>query len=177
MKKLVITFGLIILITSFPNTVMTQTSRSTDVGVSIVKGITITETTPLHFGTMSIPTSQVDVILTTSNSRISSSPSSINLLSQAPLSENATYTVAGSDATTYTISLPENGTVSISSGSDHMNVVDFIAHPASSGVDALTGTLNNSGIDSFNVGATLKLNNSQPFGIYSGTFGITVNYN
>ena len=99
------------------------------------------------------------------------------LLAEAPTAQNAIYSVSGSDAATYAISLPLNGTVSISNGIEHMDIVDFIAHPVSTGTDATVGLLNSAGKDSFTVGATLKLGNNQAFGSYSGTFAISVNYN
>ena len=154
-----------------------QHSRNTSAGATIVKGLTITETTALHFGSMSIPTAAVNVTLTTANGRITPSPSNINLLAQAPIAQNATYIVSGSDASTYAITLPVNGVVKISNGSKQMDIVDFVAHTASAGVDGTVGLLNDSGIDSFTVGATLKLEDEQQFGNYAGTFGITVNYN
>ena len=126
---------------------------------------------------MSIPTAAVNVTLTTSNGRSTTSTENITLLAEAPVSQNAAYTVDGSDAATYSITLPLNGVVTISSGTEHIDVINFIAHPASAGADGLGGTLNGSGADSFTVGATLELGNAQPFGIYAGTFNIAVNYN
>ena len=150
---------------------------STSVGATIVKALSLSQNTPLHFGSMSIPTAPVSVILSTSNGRVATSPSNITLLAQSPVSENATYTVSGSDAATYAITLPANGVVSITNGTEHLDIVDFVAHTVSSGVDGNTGLLSASGTDSFTVGATIKLGNAQPYGSYTGTFGITVNYN
>ena len=177
MKTSSIIFATLLMMVSFSTTVSAQHSINTSAGANIVRGITLAETTPLHFGSMSIPTSAVNVVLTTANERYTSSPANITLLSQFPVSENATYTVAGSEAATYAITLPSNGSVTISNGSKQMDIVDFVAHTASAGVDGNAGHLDASGVDSFSVGATLKLENEQPFGNYTGTFGITVNYN
>ncbi len=177
MKTPFIIFAVLIMMAGFSPAVQAQHSRNTSVGANIVKGLTITETAPLHFGTMSIPTAAVNVTLTTANGRNTPSPANINLLAQAPVSQTATYTISGSNAATYAITLPVNGAVTISNGAEHMDIVDFVAHSASTGVDGSTGLLNDSGVDSFTVGATLKLENEQPFGNYTGTFGITVNYN
>ena len=161
----------------FPGTAFTQNSRNTSAGANIVKGISLSETAPLHFGSMSIPTAAVSVTLTTSNDRMTPSPGNIELLAQAPIAQNATYTVSGSGDATYSITLPTNGTVILSSGLEHLDVVNFVAHPVSSGVDGLAGTLNGSGTDSFTVGATLEVGDAQAFGLYAGTFNIAVNYN
>ncbi|MEI7660829.1 MAG: DUF4402 domain-containing protein [Bacteroidota bacterium] len=178
MKKPII-IGVIIFLAAFPTTFRAQSQNIavTTVGTTIVKALTLTQSAPLHFGSMSIPTAPVNVVLTTSNNRFSSSPSNITLLSQSPVSENATYTVAGSNDATYAITLPSNGIVSISNGSKQIDIVDFVAHTASAGVDGSAGHLDGAGTDSFSVGATIKLENEQPYGNYTGTFGITVNYN
>jgi len=152
-------------------------TASSEAGAKIVKALTLTKTASLHFGTMSIPTGPVNIVLTTNNVRSSTTPQNITLLDQAPVAETAAYTVAGSDDATYSISLPANGVVIISNGSNRMNVDDFSARTASAGVDGLTGHLNSSGSDSFTVGATLKLENAQAYGTYSGSFDITVIYN
>ena len=177
MKTLRFIFPTIILLAGLTSPSSAQFSKNTTAGANIVQGLRISENAPMHFGTMSIPSAPVNVVLTTSNSRTSSSPSNINLLSQFPVSENATYTVAGSGAATYAITLPLNGAVTISNGTDHMEIVNFVAHTVSTGLDGNTGLLDASGTDSFTVGATLKLESGQPFGIYTGTFGISVNYN
>ncbi|MEI6683049.1 MAG: DUF4402 domain-containing protein [Bacteroidota bacterium] len=178
-KRISILVVLVILAVASTTTSLAQShnTANSSVGANIVKALTLTQNAPLHFGSMSIPTAAVSVSLTTSNGRISSSPSNITLLSQAPVSENATYTVAGSNDATYVITLPANGAVTISNGTKSMDIVDFVAHTASAGVDGSSGHLNGEGSDSFTVGATLKLENDQPFGNYTGTFGITVNYN
>jgi len=176
MKSLLILILLIVL-TGSSTTIIAQNATSTNAEVKIVKGLTIKETSALHFGTMSIPSAPVNVILTTANIRKASSPTDITLVTQSPVSENAVYSVSGSDAATYAISLPVNGTVTISNGSQQMDIVDFVARPLSTGADGTTGIMNASGIDSFTVGATLKLGNNQAFGTYTGTFVISVNYN
>ncbi len=177
MKKLIFIAAISLLVYGFSTAALAQVSRNTSCGANIVKGLTLTENTPMHFGSMSVPTAAVSIILTTANGRVASSPENVELLAQAPFSQNATYTVSGSDAATYAITLPANGAVTLSSGSNHIEVVNFIAHPTSAGVDGIAGTLNGSGSDSFTVGATLEMADAQPFGIYSGTFNIAVNYN
>jgi len=169
--------AIFLLMNCFPVMLMAQSLALTSVGAEIVKGITITETSPLQFGTMTIPSAPEEVILTTSNIRLASSPANIELLAQSPVSQNASYTVAGSDGASYVIMLPPNGTVTITNGAQHMDIVDFISHPASTGADGTIGHLDASGMDTFKVGATLKLVNDQAFGTYTGTFSISVNYN
>ncbi|MEI8204030.1 MAG: DUF4402 domain-containing protein [Bacteroidota bacterium] len=170
MKKLY--FILLPLLLLLASGLIAQSTVNTTIGVKIVKGLTLTKTADLHFGTMSIPTAPVSVILSTSNNRIASSPNDITLLAQAPVSTNAAYTVNGSADATYAISLPANGLVTIHSGNNNMTVNSFTCSHG-----GFTGTLNNEGNDQFVLGATLQLEDGQAYGFYSGTFEIIVAYN
>ena len=178
MKTTLKIFAVIAMIAAFTTTMMAQTNaENTAVGAKIVKAITITETAALHFGTMAVPTGAVNLELTTSTVRNPSTPANIVLLAQAPVASNAAYTVAGTAASTYTISLPADGVVTITEGSNPMHVNGFKAKTFSAGVDGLTGTLTALGADSFVVGATLVLASGQAYGFYVGTFDVTVAYN
>ena len=146
-------------------------------GAKIGTELSIVETAALHFGTMTRPTAAVNVVLTPLNIRTVAVPSAISLLSQAPLSCPATYTVYGSKNAHYLVTLPANNTVVISNGSSQMNVDSFTIKSTNPGAGSSTGKLNNQGTDTFRIGATLKLANMQPAGVYTGTFSITVAYN
>jgi hypothetical protein len=69
----------------------------------------------------------------------------------------------------YIITLPDNGTVALSSGAYSMPLNDFSSIPAGSGM--LTA-----GSQILTVGATLSVSPNQPPGNYSGNFNITLNY-
>lgn len=176
MKKSIILIAAVIMMAGLSNSLMAQTVN-TSAGAKIVRAITLAQTAALHFGTMAIPTGAVDLLLTTGNVRTPSVPGNITLLAQSPASTNAAYTVTGSIGATYAITLPGDNTVTITEGSTPMHVDGFQAKTTSAGSNGLTGTLNGSGSDSFVIGATLKLANAQPFGVYSGTFDVTVSYN
>jgi hypothetical protein len=179
MTKTVMVFLVVFMFVCLPNVVKGQATQNTSIGCVILQGLTIKESTPMHFGTMSIPTAPTDIILSTNTTRTATSPSSINLVDQPPYSSVATYTVAGSSDATYAIVLPPDGTVTLSNGSpaNDMSVVNFTARSSLASVDSPTGTLSSSGEDKFVVGATLKLGESQPSGVYTGSFNITINYN
>ena len=176
MKKLLIVFAGMILMVGFTSGLFAQNSATTAAGAMIVQALTLNEVTSLHFGTMSIPTGAVNVSLSTMGVRSASVPANVTLLAQNPVAQNAIYLVSGSSETTYAITLPANNVVQITDGTNSMNVDDFVARTSSAGSDGLIGFLAE-GTDSFVVGATLKLNNAQPAGVYSGTFNVAVNYN
>ena len=153
------------------------TTIASDCDAKVVTALTLTEAHSMHFGTMTIPTGAVNVMLTTGTIVTASIPAFISLLAQSPVPANAIYSVSGSPASTYAITLPGDNLVTISNGTSQVHIDNFVARALSSGLDGLTGTLDGSGNDSFVVGATLKLLNAQPFGDYTGTFNVTVNYN
>ena len=153
-------------------------TETTGIGTKIVKAISLVEEQALHFGAMTIPTGPVEVSISTSNNRTASVPANITLLSQNPLASYAIYDVFGSADATYSINLPPDGIVTITEGTTPMHVDNFASRTDSGpGTDGFTGILDGSGSDYFTVGATLKLANGQPFGVYTGTFNVTVNYN
>ncbi|MCX6268445.1 MAG: DUF4402 domain-containing protein [Bacteroidetes bacterium] len=155
-----------------------QNVENTGIGTKIVKAISLEEQHALHFGTMTIPIGEVDVTVSTTNYRSASVPANITLLPQNPVSSYAIYNVSGSADATYTISLPPDHLVIIYEGLSEMHIDNFLARTGSGpGVDGFTGKLDASGNDYFTVGATLKLSNSQQFGVYSGIFNVTVAYN
>jgi hypothetical protein len=70
---------------------------------------------------------------------------------------------------TYIITLPDNGAVTLTSGSNSMTLSNFVSTP--SGNSVLTA-----GAQIVAVGATLSVGANQPAGNYSGNFSVTVNY-
>ena len=154
-----------------------STTASNQINATVLLALTLTSTHDLHFGTMTVPTGAVNVMLSTTTLISASIPANISLLSVAPFPANGAYHVTGSAGYSYVISLPPDNLVTISGASPPMHIDGFVARAASAGIDGLTGTLDGSGSDNFVVGAMLKLVNAQPMGSYTGTFDVTVNYN
>jgi len=168
-KKITITMLTIVILAFFSVDAMAQT-ENTDAGAKILVGMTITEGTSMHFGTMTVPSTIAEVDLAVGGD-VSIASGTLTLLAQAPTSKAADYYISGDNDATYVITLPTNGTVSITDGSNPMQVIDFISSVGT------TSTLDFSGMDYFSVGATLQLANAQPAGTYTGTFDVSVAYN
>jgi hypothetical protein len=83
----------------------------------------------------------------------------------------ASFRITGDALRTYSISLPADGVVQLTSGSNSMAVNKFTSNPATS------GDLGLGGAQTVSVGATLNVGINQPIGAYSGNFTVTVNYN
>lgn len=175
MKKQMMIMAAIIFMAGLSLSVSAQVTENTEAGAKIVQALTLTETAALHFGTMTVPTGDVNVVLSTDGSVTALIPANITLLSQAPVAQNAAYSVGGSIGSTYVIVLPP-APIQITNGANFMEVNDFTALTSSLGAGT-NGNLGVAGTDLFVVGATLELSANQAPGVYSGTFDVTVNYN
>lgn len=80
----------------------------------------------------------------------------------------ATFTVKGDKSATFTVTLP--GSIILSSGGSTMTLNNFTSNPSGFGV------FGNNGQATLTVGATLQVGASQPAGVYSGVFTVTVDY-
>lgn len=134
--------------------------------------IAINNTQALAFGKFSASSGST-VTVSTSGAR---TPGFGVMLLSSGAGAAAQFLVTGDSSRTYSITLPVNGTVSLSlAGSPSMNVINFISSPSTTGTlsvgDGTTGS------QTLMVGATLNVGNSQPTGIYSGSFSVTVDYN
>lgn len=148
--------------------------KVSDINAKIVQALTLSETQPLHFGTMTIPTAPASVILDHTGLRsVGNGTGNIILLSQAPVATVAAYHVIGSADATYAIQLPFSTTITNGIPANDMTVNSF----TSSKGFGNNGILNGAGNDSFTVGATLNLFSGQPAAVYTGTFNVTVVYN
>ena len=158
----------------FSARIMAQATESTDVAANVVIPIAISETSSLHFGTMTVLAGTGGTcVLSTLGVRTQTA--GVNLSVQAPLASNATYNVTGQVNTSYSITLPAKITVTFLS--NRMTIGRLVARPASMGADGLTGTLSSAGNDNFTVGGTLNVLPDQAAGLYTGTFNVTVVYN
>lgn len=171
-RRIIITLVMIIFFSFIvrPQTVNTVASAE------ILEGLILNQTADLNFGTMTVPTGNVNIILNPINNLRTASNGNIVLLLQAPVHHFAAYTIYGRKNKHYNITLPNNNIVIVSSGSNyiHVNNFTFHNHTLSGSND---GKLNNIGTDNFTVGATIVLLNGQSSGNYTGTFQVTINYN
>jgi Domain of unknown function (DUF4402) len=172
MKKTLTLLTAIVAISGFFATTKAQTV-TTFVGAKIVEAITLTETSPMHFGTMTVPTTPATVTINATLGTTSSTGTITLLGTQAPFASTAAYTVSGSAGATYAITLPAATIIGSGIPADNMVVDNFISSVG------LTSTINfaTPSTDFFNVGATLNLAANQPAGLYNGTFDVSVAYN
>jgi len=150
-----------------------QVTAQQSAGANIVSAISIESDVPLNFGNMSVPTDNVSVILSTSHTLTPDKPTKISLLPGTYT--NAHYNVSGASGYLYSITLP-SGTVQIKNpGNTTMDLDTFTALTTTQ--PGTNGKLDATGKDTFVVGATLKVQNGQAIGTYTGSFDVIVTYN
>jgi hypothetical protein len=182
MKKTIILFAVIVMMVNITTILTAQTSAkvTTNAGAVLIVPLSLTQTSPLHFGTINLITIAAGTcILSTTGVRTFTG--GLGASTSIPVATNAAYTVTGKIAATYSVTLPA-AAVTIAIGSsvaapDMMTVTAFTARFTGAPADALTSKLSATGTDSFTVGATLTSMASQNAGVYTGTFNISVDYN
>jgi hypothetical protein len=180
MRKSIILFAAIFLIAGFSITLKAQTSASevTAAGAKLIVPMTLTETAPLHFGTINVLTGLGGTCELPSNSTTRIFTGDLAASAVAPVATNAAYDVTGTMNVTYALSLPATVTVTETVGAvETMDITLLTARFNGAGADAVVSVLDGSGTDSFTLGGTLTVAAGQVSGIYAGTFTVTVDYN
>jgi hypothetical protein len=184
MKKKLLSLAAILSIGFFTSNLEAQTLSkvaATAAGAKLIQPMTLTEISPLHFGTINVLTGVGGTVLLPSNSltRIFSAGVADGVV--APLPTNAAYDVTGTKNVAYALVLPDKITVTETvDGAQTMEITLLKAkftNAGTSGSDAITSTLDGVGADSFKVGGTLTVAPSQTPGIYAGNFEVSVDYN
>lgn len=176
MKKSIMVFAAIVLMAGFSANVMAQTTVPNDANATIITPITLTADVPLEFGNLAVQVATGGTVeLTAAAAPVVTPTLGVTLLTGITRTA-AEYTVGGVASYVYTITVPADGIVSITDGTNFMDVDGFtfasVATPSVTG-----GTLTALGADVFYVGATLSVNPAQVPGVYTGTFDVIVNYN
>ncbi len=171
------------MIVAFSASLMAQTSSATEntaAGAVLITAMGISETAPMHFGSNLLVDATGGTVVLPSNSTTRSYGSAGVVASSAtPVATNAAYSVTGTGLETYAITLPTTTTVTTDGGGANktMDITSMLAYVASESANAVTGTLDASGDDSFTLGGTLTVQANQVGGVYAGTFDVTVDYN
>jgi hypothetical protein len=179
MKKSLIIFAAIVMMAGFTSRVMAQvTLTGNTAGATLVKVLTITNTTPLNFGVIGITSGTAGTVaMNTAGVRTPTNATIINTGTQKTV---AKFDLTGTTDAVYTIGLPT--TIDITTGIGTGNyattigtlVVNVDAAGEATAVGA-TGTLA-LGASSFLMSGTLAIKAAQELGVYAGTYNVTVDY-
>lgn len=150
-----------------------QATATANASATIVSPISISKTTDLSFGNLSVDATGGTVILppVASPTRLSSGVGGVSFPSNTGTVTAAAFTVSGQANFTFTTNVV-NSNIILSNGTDEMLVENF-------SVSSGAGTLSGSGIQNIFVGADLVVAASQASGVYtsSAPFTVMVNYN
>ena len=181
MKKLIMVFAAIVMMAGFTTTVKAQvTLTGNTAGAELVVALTITNTTPMHFGVIAIPATGGSVAMATNSSRVPTG-TGISIVASGTPAAAALFTLGGTAGDTYSFTLPADITVSTEGGGLNKEMTidafrvkvdnaDEVAY-ASIGTCTLT-----SGASSVLVSGTLTIAASQALGVYAGTYTVIVDY-
>ncbi|WPR71438.1 DUF4402 domain-containing protein [Flavobacterium sp. NG2] len=171
----------VFLISGLMTKVEAQTSATvtgTTAGAKLIIPMSLTQTSALHFGTINLLSGASGTVVLPSNNTTRSFTGGVSASAVAPLATNAAYNVTGTKNVTYALTLPSTITVTETiDGTATMTISDLKARFNGASDDAVTSTLSPTGTDSFKLGGTLTVANSQAGGIYAGTFNVSVDYN
>lgn len=174
MKKLILSLFAIVMMGSFSNRVVAQTSATTSdatATATIIAPITISHSgTDMNFG--NVIKGAGTVVLLPAGTRSVTGDTKLPGAGGAGTVTAAVFTVGGEGSYTYSITLPSSAYTITETGGDDMTVTTFTSTPSG------TGTLS-SGSQTLNVGATLNVSADQASGVYENStgFDVTVAYN
>ncbi len=172
MKNLLFSFLAIVMVASFSNRAMAQSTASATATATIVTPIAISKTVDMNFGNVAVTSSAGTVELTPAGVRTAAG--GVTLPNVTGTVAAASFDVTGEGTYTYAITLPTTDyTITESvNGTATMTVNAFTSSP--SGTGALTA-----GAQTVTVGATLNVSATQTAGTYTNAtgFDVTVNYN
>jgi len=138
-------------------------TATADAKAKILKQVTVSKSADLNFGTIVVGATAGTVAISTAGARTCA----------AALTCSGTVSAAG-----FNITGSKNEVVNISSdASVSLNTTPpSTAMVASLSLSGASATLSATGLASFTVGGNLAVAASQPDGLYSGTFNVTVDY-
>lgn len=132
----------------------------------IVAPISITKVVDLVFGTIVPDADGGTVTISPLDARTFGS----GVSGLTSTTTSAEFNVSGTASQTYSITLPADGAIVLTGPGANMSLNTWTT-------SAGAGTLDGSGNQTLNVGATLNVGGGQVSGSYSGTFQVTVGYN
>jgi hypothetical protein len=142
---------------------------NTTVNTTIIRPITLTQNTPLAFGTVVKPASGNGNVSIDKVTGARTSDGGVTVVGTG--FSRATYSVGGEGGQAFTITVP--GTMTMAGNG---NITVALTSTAS-GSTTLSSSLSQAGVLDFAIGGTFPVSNGTNSGVYTGTFPVTVTYN
>jgi hypothetical protein len=177
MKKLLLIFAVILMMAGLADKVSAQVVPVlNNAGGEIISPITLEVVNPLEFGRVAALAAGGNVIITAAadpNPIVSGS--GVSLVAGGATRSAASYTVGGANYS-YAINFVDPIITLTGSVSGTMTIIELKSSSLNGGITSGIGLISG-GSDTFWVGGKLVIGSSQPAGLYTGTFSVSVNYN
>jgi len=183
MKRTLIIFAVISMMAVFTTKVMAQVTLSGNTaGAELVKVLTITNTTPLHFGVIGITAGTAGTVVMSTAGVRTPDAGTTTIINTGTQKTVALFSLTGTASAGYSIGLPSSITVTTATGAGvktmTINALQVKVDAASEATAVgATGTLSAGGLSSFLLAGTLNIVATQQIGVYTGTYDVTVDYN
>lgn len=145
------------------------------IDVELMEPLVLEKVTDMQFGRVTLDGNGEGVLVLS----VDNSVSATNLITgQAggATPAAAVFSVAGSNAANYAVLVPTTSAVLSKDGStETLTVQDFTVKLPTKAVGVTTGTIGSD--NSFAVGATLTIPETQTSGMYQGSFSVSISYN
>jgi hypothetical protein len=180
LKKITLFTAVIIVCFAVNINAQSKATVSSTANASLLVAMSLSEASPLNFGSSLLTSAAGGTIVLHSNSTNRDYTGGVATSAATPAPSAAAFKVVGTKLETYAVVLPSLVTVwhtSISTGVHTMDINSMTARFNGAVSNATTSTLASNGTDSFTLGATLNVQEDQIGGQYSGTFQVSVDYN
>jgi hypothetical protein len=180
MKKITLFTMVVVACFAVKISAQSEATVSSTASASLLVAMSLSETSPLNFGSSLLTNTAGRTIVLHSNSTNRDYTGGVATSAATPAPTTAAFNVVGTGLETYAIVLPSLITVwhtSISTGVHTMDINSMTARFNGAVSNTTTSTLESNGTDSFTLGATLNVQEDQIGGQYSGTFQVSVDYN
>jgi hypothetical protein len=181
MKNLFILVVAVLLIAGVSTTVFSQvTLTGNTAGAVLVKVLTISNTTPLHFGVIGITSGLIGTVSMTTAGVRTAGAATTSLINTGTQKTVALFSLTGTTDAIYTIGLPASIGVATTDGSGVQTMdIDALKIKVDAAIEATavgaTGTLA-LGTSAFLLSGSLNISATQAIGTYTGTYDVTVDY-
>lgn len=182
MKKFLMLFAAIMVVVGVMNRGLAQvTLTNNDAGAELVKVLTITNTTPLHFGVIGITAGTAGTVVMNTAGTRTPGASTTTIVNTGTQKTVARFDLTGTTGDTYSITLPSTIEVTTTGGGDlsmDINTLKIAVDGAAEEGTPFSGTHTlTSGSSYFLLGGTLNISSTQQIGAYTGHYDVTVDYN
>jgi len=171
-----LTIALVALTGSLSPLIAANPAASATIDVELVAPLSMAKSADMQFGRVSMGGAGTGILVLGVDGSVQTTNIYASQSSSGATPAAAVFSVSGLDGANYTVLLPSSPVALTKVGStETLNVSDFTVKLASKVAGTLIGAIGSD--NSFAVGATLTIPQTQTEGRYQGTFPVSISYN